>query len=242
MVSTLDLVIIGFYILSIFIFLFIEAKRKTSVDEFLVSGRRVKSSLLIFSVISTNVGMATIVGTASAAYTTGISFPILAITGSLAGFIFFSWLAPKIKEFGDKYNAYTLGDFFEIRYSSTSRILVGSIIVINYFLWTALQFVGVAAITSVILGLDIRTSLLIISVLVLLHTALAGLRGDIIIDSISFWFMVVALFPLTFLSLERIGGLEGLITKLPRSYFNPFAFGGPALMVAALSSAYLFWQ
>ncbi|MCM8823564.1 MAG: hypothetical protein NC822_02700 [Candidatus Omnitrophica bacterium] len=71
MVSLLDYTIIGTYFLLILLVGFFLG-RKESLEDYLVNSRRTNPYLLIFTIISTNVGMGSFLGLSSSAYQKGI--------------------------------------------------------------------------------------------------------------------------------------------------------------------------
>lgn len=79
----LDLLIIAVYLAGL-VYVGCWVLRKGSLEEFLVNDRKTKLFLLVFTIISSNVGMGTFLGLSSAAFETGISY---GLTGFLAVFM-----------------------------------------------------------------------------------------------------------------------------------------------------------
>ncbi len=233
MIGYVDLIIIFTY-LACMLLVATLVGRKETLEDFLVNRRRTKAAFLIFTVISTNVGAGTLVAVSSAGYTSGLSYALMGAIGAFVGFIIVALISPKIKNFGDKTKAHTLGDFFGERYSLSTRILTGLIILVSYFFWTALQFVAIAALLAVVTGLSITICLFLSSIVVILYTTIAGIKSDFYTDAIQFWMIIAIVFCVVApLSLLRIGGIPALKT-LPASYFSPFGFGGPVFFFFGL--------
>ena len=231
--SSLDIIIVSLYVIGLFIFAIVIGLRETA-DDFLILSRRAPFLLVLFSVISTWVGIGTTVATAASGYDTGISLGVTAGAGGLVGVIVAGLVAPKLKSFGDKFEAHTLGDFFAIRYSNASRLLVAVIILIIYSLLGAAQFVGLAALLSVWTNMALRVALIFAAVSTIVYTAFAGIKSDFYTDAIHFCVMVLVLvgvlLPIVFAS---TGGLSSL-NSLPPSYFDPFAYGGVSFFAAGI--------
>src|SRR3972149_10226576 len=100
-ISTLDIGIIFVYVLVMLGIGFFLGRKEDS-EGFFVNNRKTKTFLLIFTALSTSVGAGSILGVASAAYTTGISFGLSFAILSLLGWMLIAWLAPRIKSFGAK--------------------------------------------------------------------------------------------------------------------------------------------
>lgn len=208
--------------------------RKENLEGFLVNNRRTPSWFLVFTVVSTNVGAGTLVAMTAEAYETGISWPLLSALVVIPAFFFVAFFGPRMKRFGDRFKAHTLGDFFGLRYSQANRILVGLILISSYFFFAAMQFVGVAALTTVMTGLSFNISLIISSIIVIIYTTMSGVKGDFYTDAAQFWVMSIVLFAvLVPLSWIAVGG-SATLAALPPKYFDPFAFGGPIFFISAL--------
>lgn len=229
----IDLLIIFAYLVAMLAIGAIVSKKET-LNGFLVGDRKVRTSFLIFSVVSTNVGAGSIVALSAAAYDTGISYALTAAIGILTGWLLVALFAPKIKNFGDESRAHTLGDFFGSKYSDKNRVLVSLIILISYFFWTALQFVAIAGILHVMMDIDFNIALISSALIVVAYTTMGGIKADIYTDVFQFWIIFIALFLVLFpLGLTSIGGLGGF-EVLPSKYFNPFSFGGPAFFFGGI--------
>lgn len=225
MVATLDLAVIGAYIAILF-FINVFVVRSRNLEEYLVNNRKTKLLLLILTIVSTNVGAGFFLAVAAESYTTGISFGITIAIISTISFIVLSFLGPRIKKFGDKNKAYTLPQFLASTYNSNSnRFLVAGIILLAYIFLTALQLVGIGAIASTIFDTGLTTIILIVGLATIVYTAIAGFKGDIITDAISFIITAVILI------IILIPILSTNVINLPDNYYNIFAFGGPEFIV-----------
>jgi len=238
MISTLDLIIVGAYIVLVF-FIAIHSSRKQGVESFLVNNRSTGLLLLVFSIVSTNVGAGFFLSVAAESYITGISFGISMIVISTATALTFAAISGRGKKIADQRKIHTIPELLTTRYKSQSTGLVAAIIVIGGYLFvTALQFVGIGAIGSVISSLDLNTILLISGLVTIAYTAIGGIRSDIYADAISFIIMVVVLA----IIVPKIGLSDHVdFSKLPASKLNVFAFGGVAffvlsILLAAISS------
>ncbi len=231
--NNIDLIIVSVYLVALFIWgIYIGIKE--TAEDFLVFSRKAPFLLVIFSVISTWVGTGTTVATAASGYETGISLGITAMVGGIIGVVISAWFAPKLKWFGDKYNAHTIGDFFLVRYTKSSHTLVSFWILIIYLLITAAQFVGLTALLTVWTGYEFETIIWFSAISTIIYTAFAGIKSDFYTDLIHFIIMFIVLFfillPITY---NDIGGVTSL-QELPKAYFDPFAYGGISFFIAGV--------
>lgn len=233
MVNSIDLIIVFVYILLLFgVGIFVGLRE--NVEDFLILSRKAKFPMVLFSIVSTWVGVGVIVGTSASGYDTGISLGITALSGGLVGVIAAAVFAPTVKRFGDRFNAHTIGDFFIIRYSRSSQIIAGGIIALIYMAFTAAQFVGLAALLSVWTGIGFETVVILAALTTIVYTAFAGIKSDFYTDAIHFWVMLIVLFGVLLPIVWQTSGGVVALSKLPPSYFDPFAYGGISFFLAAL--------
>lgn len=121
------LYIIAGYILILTGFNIYRSKRVKTQEDFMVAGRKLSMTVMVFTLICTWIGSGTFIAGAEYAYKAGWSslwFP----AGAWIGIIFIYFLAGKIRTFGK----YTIGDILEVRYGKFARIF-GSIALIISF-------------------------------------------------------------------------------------------------------------
>lgn len=231
-VSSLDLIIIFVYMTSMLglgVFLF----RREGSEGFFVNNRNTKTILLLFTALSTSVGAGTVIGMASAAYTTGISLGIMYAIISLIGWTVVALFSPRIKKWADKAKAFTLGDFFKSRYSNETKTVGSTVILTSGLILAAIQFIAFARLTEVIGGLNFELSLILAAAITITYTVLAGIKGDFYTDAIQF-FVILPVFIFLFITaFSKVGFIE-LFNSVPKDFLNPFNYAGPFLFFAAL--------
>lgn len=233
MVSNIDVLIVFLYLLTLFAWAIYIGLRETA-DDFLVLSRRAPFLLVTFSVISTWVGIGTTVATAASGYDKGISLGFTASTGGGVGILVAAWFAPRLKWFGDKYKAHTLGDFFLIRYSKINQLGASGLIFLVYLMLTAAQLVGLGTLVQVWTGAEFEIVVVFAALSTVVYTAFAGIKSDFYTDVVHFFVMFIVLFVVLLpITLKEIGGITQLLS-LPDSYFNPFAYGGVSFFIAGI--------
>lgn len=246
MISNIDLIIVGVYILLVF-FIAIYYSFGQGMESFMVNKRSTNLFLLVMSIVSTNIGAGFFLSVAAEAYNTGISFGICMTLVSTATALTFAAISNRGKKIADEGNIHTIPELLAARYNSKSIRLVAAIIVIGGYLFiTALQFVGIGAVGSVISSFDLKTILLISGIVTIAYTAIGGIRSDIFADAISFIIMIVILV----IIVPQIAISDKVnLANLPSSKLNLFAFGGVTFFVfsilLATVSSFMFmelWQ
>lgn len=232
MSSTLDLIIVIAYLVAI-LGIGMAAGRKMNVEKFFVNERRTGTALLVFTVVATQVGAGALVGVASSTYANGSGFGLVAVASTLFGFLFVAYLAPRIKRFGDRFKAFTLSEFFRVRYGRSAQIASAFVILFTYLSFLAAQFVATGSLLSLWGGWAFQGALVFAAAGMIVYCAFAGLRGDIVTDAVHFWVMVVVLF-LVLLPKVVAHTSASLLAQLPKELWSPITFGGYQFLIAGL--------
>lgn len=231
--SPIDLAIISSYVASLFVFGMWVGVRETSED-FLIMSRRAPFLLVFASIISTWVGVGTTVATAAAAYDNGISLGVTGAVGGLVGVVVAGLVAPRIKAFGDRYQAHTIGDFIGLRYGPRGRYIASALIVIVYLLLCGAQFLGMSSMLSVWADVELRWAVVAAGVTTIIYTAFAGIKSDFYTDGIHFVVLTMVLFGCLLPLAWTDSGGSAALSRLPAAAWDPFAYGGVSFFVAGV--------
>nr|VFJ86417.1 MAG: Na+/proline symporter [Candidatus Kentron sp. LFY] len=246
MITTLDLSIIIGYLIAVFgIATFFSIGQ--GLEGFLVNSRATRLPFLVVSIVSTTVGAGFFLSVAAEGYESGISFGFTMIMVSIAASLTLAAISRKIKYLSDNDNSSTVPEFLSIRYQSRTVGFVAALItVFGYLFVTALQFVGIGAIGSVISGYDFKIILIIAGITTIAYTAIGGLRSNLFADALSFLIMVIVLVIIITLI---ITSEEIDLSKLPPTHLDVFAFSGVPFfflsILLSIVSAFMFmelWQ
>jgi len=86
--------------------------RKESIESYFTNKKKTGLWLMTFSTVATVVGAGGSVAVVSEVFNSGISYGLALPISFVAGMIILGIVAKKIKTIGDKYDAYTIVDFF----------------------------------------------------------------------------------------------------------------------------------
>ncbi len=229
---TIDYAIVIVYLLVILVVGYLRGRNEHLLD-FTVNRRSTSTMLLTASSLSTVFGVGSLLGVAAESYRTGISYGLSNFFVVILGFIVMIWIGPKIKKFGDSYQAQTLADFFAEKYSISVSTLTSIITIAAFLLSTSVQFIGIASLASVLIGVSWEVALAVAAITTIAYTAFGGLRNDIATDFVQFWVilaMFVVMIPFGFI---KAGGIE-IFKTFPASSFDPFAYGGPVFFFGSI--------
>src|SRR3989338_6240758 len=232
LLPSLDYFIVGLFFLVTFLIGLAERKKLT-IEDYWVNGRKTNKFILVATTLSTFIGAGAILGNAGVAYSGG-GLATLVIAGSYFFYflIFSRFFAPRIKEFGDQHKAYTVADFFAVRYSNKVRVMGAVVNLVSWALYLALQMLAIGTFVSVFVGLNPTMGTIIGGLIVISYTAVGGLRADIRTDVFQFFVMLFLLLIFLPLIIERAGGL-GVIADLPLSFLNGTEFAPAYVLILA---------
>jgi len=234
------LYIILAYLLVLTAFNFYRARRIKTQDDFMVAGRSLKTSVMVFTLICTWIGSGTFIAGAEFAAQAGFSAIWLA-AGAWVGILVIFFLAAKIRTFGQ----YTIGDILEERYGPAARIFGAIAIIISFTAIVSYQFVAGGFILNVATdgAIPESTGIIIAALFVILFTTLGGMMAIAYTDLPNGIIIVLAcILAVPFVYLAA-GGFEQATKVLDPGYFAAVneQFGAhPTLKVAGYFLATMF--
>jgi SSS family solute:Na+ symporter/sodium/proline symporter len=211
------LYIILAYLIILTGFNFYRARRVKSQDDFMVAGRQLKTSVMVFTLICTWIGSGTFIAGAEFASKAGFSALWLA-AGAWVGIVVIYFLAGKIQTFGQ----YTIGDILEVRYGPVARLFGAIALMISFTVIVSYQFVAGGFILNVATDGAIPDSVgtIIAATFVILFTALGGMIAIAYTDLPNGIIIVLAcLLSVPFVYLAA-GGFPEATQALDAGYFS----------------------
>ncbi len=163
---------IFFYLLILFVLNIIRSKRVKSSEDFMVAGRKLSLTTMVFTLICTWIGSGTFIAGAEYAYYAGWS-SLWMPAGAWIGILIIYFLAAKIRTFGQ----YTVGDILEVRYGKFARLFGAIAIIIAFTTIVSYQFRAGGYILNVVTDgkISLAEGQLIAALFVILFTALGGM-------------------------------------------------------------------
>ncbi len=176
----LDLSVIAFYFLLVFIIGFRVARRTHSADDLFLAGRRLTWIPIGLSLFASNISSTTLIGLAGAAYTWGIAVANYEWMAAPILVIFAVLLVPLYLEA----RIGTVPEFLEYRFDRRVRIYFSLLTIFaNIVVDTAgTLFAGAIVLGMFIPGLDIMTAALILAAVAGIYTAAGGLAAVVYTD------------------------------------------------------------
>jgi len=222
-ISVLDSVIILSYLILITgMGLYVGRKQKQTVDSYFLAGRSLKWPTIGLSLFATNISTVHLIGLAADGYRVGLvvgNFECLAaFTLILLGLVF----APIYHRSG----VVTLPDFLEQRFSAGSRIVLAIMgVVAALFIHIGMTLYAGSTIMHEFFGIDVFTSVLVISAITTLYTVTGGLKAVVITESIQTVLLIIGSIAITWFAVgaldeQGIDSVAKLRAALPEQHLS----------------------
>jgi SSS family solute:Na+ symporter/sodium/proline symporter len=214
------LYIILAYLLILTGFNFYRARHIKSQEDFMVAGRKLKLTIMIFTLICTWIGSGTFIAGAEYAARAGWSSLWLP-AGAWIGIVVIYFLAAKIRTFGQ----YTIGDILEVRYGKFARLFGAIALIIAFTTIVSYQFRAGGYILNVATNGSVSVELgqAIAALFVILFTALGGMVAVAHTDLPNGIIILLACCVALPLIIIFAGGVHAAPAALPAQHFAVFS-------------------
>lgn len=225
---------IGIY-LAFLVFVSVRKGRDVKTQEdFMVAGRGVTATFLVGTLVCTWIGSGSLFGGAGRAFRNGYS-ALWMSAGAWIGLAIVYWLAPRVRKIAQ----FTVPDILETRYNAAARVFGTIAIIIAYLTIAGYQFIGGGRLLNILTGLDPAKGQIIIAVLVVLYTIVAGMASIVALDLFNGILITVGVIVAVPFALSAAGGWEGLTTTLPETHFSLFGTLGAASAIGLFLPTFL---
>jgi SSS family solute:Na+ symporter/sodium/proline symporter len=191
-------------------------------DDFLVAGRSLPASVLVFTLLSTWIGSGSLFAGAGLGYRIG--FPALwQSAGAWVGIALIYFIAPRVRRIAQ----YTVPDILELRYGPAARVLGTVTIVLAYTTIAAYQFRGGGRLLNLVSGIDPVTGALVTAAFCILYTAFAGMLSIAYLDIGNGLMMLIGVGLAVVFLIGHAGGMTPALTALRPDQLTVFGAMSP---------------
>jgi solute:Na+ symporter, SSS family len=193
------------------------------VDDYYVGGRKIGSVHIGLSVVATDVGGGFSIGLGGLGFIMGLAGSWMLFTGLIGAWLSAVLLIPRVKKMEETRKFFTFPQFLGSFYNPRVAFLAGIISAIGYLGFTSSQILAgaILAEATFIPHLDRQTALIIMGIIVIVYTAMGGIKAVIYTDTIQWIILMSGLvfigIPVAFFA---VGGLEGVREALPSEFFS----------------------
>ena len=222
-----DYLIIALYFVIILIVGFWTGKGQQK-EEFLISGRQLKSLQATSSIFSSRIGAAILLTYTALVYLYGFGAYWYFI-GSVFGLFVFYFFGKKVKKLGDEQQFYTLPDFFFYLKGPFAGYLATLITIIIMFGWVVLNFIAGAKLISEYTPISYNFSVIIVGVVILLYLIAGGFDAVVktdVIQTIGIFLLFVLMMYLLISSDVKPKLIVGELFAIPAKEIVSFFLAG----------------
>ena len=208
------------YLLVLAGFNFYRARQVKSQDDFMVAGRKLSLTTMVFTLVCTWIGSGTFIAGAEYAYYAGWS-AIWQPAGAFVGIAIIYFIAGRIRTFGQ----YTVGDILEVRYGRFARLFGAIALIIAFTTIVAYQFRAGGYILNVVTDgrVSVEVGQAIAAGFVILFVAIGGMVAVAHTDLPNGIIIVLACCLALPFVVVAAGGFGHIQEVLPAGHFELFS-------------------
>jgi SSS family solute:Na+ symporter len=213
---TANAIVVFVYLLSMVALGVYLSRYVKSEDDFFLAGRSLNKWVIAGSIMSTNVAAIYLVGPAGAAYGGGgVSALLIAWTGNMIAAISALFFVPHLR----RMRITTISEYLEERYGVAMRLLPAGLWILYYACFAGVGMCTLSTVLAPVLGVRVESLILFVGGGVLIYCFFSGLIGAAYSSVIQAFIMILGGLILAPIALRQVGGLGGLYSKLPETYF-----------------------
>src|SRR5947199_1919002 len=197
---------------------------RTSTDFFL-AGRAIPAWICGLAFISANLGAQEVIGMGASGAKYGIATSHFYWVGAIPAMVFVGiFMMPFY--YGSR--ARSVPEYLKLRFDEKTRAFNALTFATMTVFSSGISMYAMGALLRLLLGWNIRASIVVSAVVVLGYIALGGLRSAIYNEVVQFFLIVFGFVPLVWLGLRDIGGWSGLASRVPDTYLRSWQYIGSA--------------
>jgi SSS family solute:Na+ symporter len=221
---------------------FVLSKRVAGSSSFFVADRRLGPGLLFSTVLAANIGAGSIIGASGLGYTDGLSAWWWVGSAGIGSLLLAVWLGPRIWRVATKNGLYTAGDYLELRYGSSVRATIATLLWFLTLIILAAQLIAMSEIFEWVLGTPRWAGALIGGVVMTAYFAAGGLLASAWVNMVQLVVLLGGFAVGVPLALAAAGGWDAVLAAQPLSpERSSFLFGPNSgiVLVALLVPAFI---
>ncbi len=219
--SALDYAILAIYFLVVLgIGAVARLSVKTDIDFFL-SGRSLPAWVTGLAFIAANLGALEILGMAANGAQYGVATVHFYWIGAVPAMVF---LGIVMMPFYYGARVRSVPEYLRLRFGRPTHFFNSITFAIATVLIAGVNLFALALVINLMLGWEIKVSVVVAAAIVLVYITLGGLSSAIYNEVLQFFVIMASLIPLTIVGLHKVGGIDGLTDKI--RHFKPLGEAG----------------
>lgn len=199
-------------------------------EKYYLADRKVSGIVLAITLMSTYGSASTFLGGPGVAYKLGYGWVLLAVIQVVTGYFVLLVLAKKFKTAAQKINTITISDYLKNRYESKVVAFISTLAMIVFLIAAmSAQWVGGAKLLAAFMGIEYKTGIVLISVIIIFCVVFGGLKNILITDMIQGLIMIFSTIILLFAVINYGGGIDQItanLVNINEKILTPFGANG----------------
>tara|TARA_B100001123_G_scaffold422976_1_gene532607 strand:- start:4669 stop:6069 length:1401 start_codon:yes stop_codon:yes gene_type:complete len=193
-------------------------RRVESSGEFFVANRKLGAGLIFSTVLAANIGAGSTVGAAGLGYRDGLAGWWWVGSAALGTLILAIWIGPKIWRIAAEHGLYTMGDYLELRYGQSVRVVLSGLLWLGTPALLAAQLIAMSKILEFVTGAPTWTGIFIGAVVIMAYFTTGGLLTSAWVNMVQAIFILIGFAIALPWALQAVGGWSGLVSEIPQSH------------------------
>ncbi|MFD7075563.1 sodium:solute symporter family protein [Nocardioides sp. NPDC057577] len=212
--NAVDYLLIAIYFAFVLGIGFLASRGMSSSVDFFLSGRSLPAWVTGLAFISANLGAVEIMGMSATGAQVGLPTVHYFWIGAIPAMLFLGVVMMPFY-YGSKVRS--VPEFMKRRFGTGAHLVNALSFAIAQLLIAGINLYLLGAIVHALLGWPLWVALIVAAVIVLSYITLGGLKAAIYNEVLQFFVIVAGLLPLTILGLHRVGGWDGLTSKIEKA-------------------------
>ncbi len=215
-----QIAVVAVYLIGITIYgMYVGKKESGTKEGYFLGGRSFSWFLIGFSLFATNITSSSVIGESGLASDIGLA----ASNNQLIGGVFLGISAIFFIPLYLRSRLYTIPEFLEKRFSRLAKLIFSFNFVIQSIFATPAGFYTGGLAVLKIFGIGDEYMLhtcVIMGVSIGLYSVFGGLTSIVYTDRVQATLLIVGCLVISFVGIDRIGGVDALVSTLPPDFFN----------------------
>lgn len=207
----IDYLILGLYFAFVLGIGWVLRRQVSGTKDYLESGRSLPAWICALGFIGANLGALEVMGSAASGAKYGIMTSHFYWVGAIPAMVFVAiFMMPFY--YGSK--ARSVPEYLKLRFDEKTRGFNAISFAVMTVMASGISMYALAKLLNLILGWNFHGCIVVSAVIVLAYILMGGLTSAIYNEVLQFFLIVLGFLPLVLLGLQKVGGWEGLQTKL----------------------------
>lgn len=184
---------------------------------FFIGGRSLGPVVTAMSAEASDMSSYLLMGLPGLAYLAGLAEVTWTAIGLAVGtYLNFLFVARILRRYSERIGAFTVPEFFAMRYKDQRGILslIAALIILVFFVpYTASGFKAVGTLFNSLFGIDYHLAMVVGALIIILYTTLGGFLAVSTTDLVQSVFMSIALIIIVIFGINKAGGMGNVIAN-----------------------------